>query len=58
MNRIAFSIIFGFSLLTTAIAMNGIMGTTKTIALLFALVSFVLTITSFVFLLIACLKKD
>ncbi|WP_354832576.1 hypothetical protein ABGM91_11800 [Akkermansia muciniphila] len=54
MNRIAFSIIFGFSMVTAALTIDTTIWATKTIALL----SIALTIIAFIFLVIAFLKKD
>lgn len=54
MNRIAFSIIFGFSMVTAALTIDTTIWATKTIALL----SIALTIIAFIFLVIAFPKKD
>ena len=54
MNRISFSIIFGFSMVTAALTIDTTIWATKTIALL----SIALTIIAFIFLVIAFLKKD
>ena len=54
MKRIAFSIIFGFSMVTAALTIDTTIWATKTIALL----SIALTIIAFIFLVIAFLKKD
>lgn len=54
MNRIAFSIIFGFSLLTTALTIGSTGGDEKMVALF----SILLAIVSFIFLIISYVKQN